>query len=99
MSRRIIGLAATAAALAIAGAALASAEVYPDVADPSHASPAAAAAFRSFFTAKSAHRPADLMQHFARTKVFPIMHVIAMRRPVYEANPWIARNLYNAFEE
>jgi 4,5-dihydroxyphthalate decarboxylase len=24
--------------------------------------------------------------------------VIAMRRPVYEANPWIARNLLDAFE-
>ena len=26
------------------------------------------------------------------------MHVIAIRRPVYEANPWIARNLFDAFE-
>jgi 4,5-dihydroxyphthalate decarboxylase len=36
--------------------------------------------------------------YFARTGIFPIMHVIAMRRPVYEANPWIARNLLDAFE-
>ena len=26
------------------------------------------------------------------------MHIIAIRRPVYEANPWIARNLYEAFD-
>ena len=37
-------------------------------------------------------------RYFARTGIFPIMHVIAMRRPVYEANPWIARNLLDAFE-
>ena len=35
-------------------------------------------------------------RYFARTGIFPIMHVIAMRRPVYEANPWIARNLLDA---
>jgi 4,5-dihydroxyphthalate decarboxylase len=37
-------------------------------------------------------------RYFARTGIFPIMHVIAMRRPVYEANPWIAGNLLDAFE-
>ena len=40
----------------------------------------------------------DEERYFARTKIFPIMHVIAIRRPVYEANPWIVRNLYDAFE-
>src|SRR4029077_19762164 len=38
-------------------------------------------------------------EHFARTKVFPIMHVIAVKRSILAANPWIARNLYNAFHE
>ena len=38
-------------------------------------------------------------EHFARTKVFPIMHVIAVKRSILAANPWIARNLYNAFDE
>jgi 4,5-dihydroxyphthalate decarboxylase len=32
-----------------------------------------------------------------RTGVFPIMHVIAMRRDVHEAHPWIAASLYEAF--
>jgi 4,5-dihydroxyphthalate decarboxylase len=38
-------------------------------------------------------------EHFARSRVFPIMHVIAMRRAILDANPWAARNLYNAFNE
>jgi 4,5-dihydroxyphthalate decarboxylase len=38
-------------------------------------------------------------EHFARTKVFPIMHVIAMKRDILDAHPWAARNLYNAFNE
>ena len=33
------------------------------------------------------------------TGVWPIMHIIAIRRAVLDANPWIARNLYNAFLE
>lgn len=37
-------------------------------------------------------------RYYARTKIFPIMHILAMKRAVYEANPWIARNLYEAFE-
>jgi 4,5-dihydroxyphthalate decarboxylase len=38
-------------------------------------------------------------EYFTRTKVYPIMHIIAMRRDMLAANPWIARNLYNAFEQ
>jgi 4,5-dihydroxyphthalate decarboxylase len=37
-------------------------------------------------------------EYFARTKVFPIMHIVAMRRAMLVKNPWIARNLYNAFD-
>jgi 4,5-dihydroxyphthalate decarboxylase len=37
-------------------------------------------------------------RYFAKTGIFPIMHVVAMKRKVYEANPWIARNLFDAFE-
>lgn len=35
---------------------------------------------------------------FRDTGIYPIMHVIAIKRSSYEANPWIARNLFNAFE-
>lgn len=37
--------------------------------------------------------------YFRATGIYPIMHTIAIRKPCYEANPWIARNLFNAFEE
>jgi 4,5-dihydroxyphthalate decarboxylase len=36
--------------------------------------------------------------YFRRTRVFPIMHVVALRRSTYEANPFIAKSLYRAFE-
>ena len=39
------------------------------------------------------------MSYYQRTGVWPIMHIIAMRRAVLEDDPWIARNLYNAFLE
>lgn len=37
--------------------------------------------------------------YFEETGIFPIMHVIALRRDVYEKNPWIAMNLFTAFQE
>jgi len=39
------------------------------------------------------------VEYFKKTGIFPIMHVIVMRRDVYEKNRWIARSLYKAFEE
>ncbi len=36
-------------------------------------------------------------EYFRRTGIFPIMHVLAMRREVYEQNRWIAMSLYKAF--
>ncbi len=38
-------------------------------------------------------------EYYQRTKVWPIMHIIAVQRRVLDANPWVARNLYNAFLE
>lgn len=35
--------------------------------------------------------------YFATTAVFPIMHVVALRREVHERHPWMARNLTDAF--
>ena len=38
-------------------------------------------------------------EYYARTKVWPIMHIITMRRAILDEHPWAARNLYNAFLE
>ena len=38
-------------------------------------------------------------EYFRQTGIFPIMHTVAIKRSSYEANPWIARNIFNAFEE
>ncbi len=34
---------------------------------------------------------------FSRTKIFPIMHAIVIRRDVYETSRWVAQSLYKAF--
>jgi 4,5-dihydroxyphthalate decarboxylase len=43
-------------------------------------------------------RAAEL-EYYKKTKIFPIMHIIAMKRSVLAEHPWVARNLFNAFEE
>ena len=37
--------------------------------------------------------------YYQRTKIFPIAHIVAMRRDVYEKHPFVAQSLYEAFCE
>ena len=37
--------------------------------------------------------------YFKETKMFPIMHTVAIRRDVYETNRWVARSMMKALEE
>src|SRR5215213_6848111 len=41
--------------------------------------------------------PAVERAYFEATRIFPIMHVLAIRTEIYEANRWIARSLSKAF--
>jgi 4,5-dihydroxyphthalate decarboxylase len=37
--------------------------------------------------------------YFKKTGIYPIMHVIVLRRDAYQGDRWIARNLFKAFDE
>ena len=42
---------------------------------------------------------AEEARFFNKTGIFPIMHLIAIRRTVLEQHPWIAMNLFKMFDE
>ena len=37
--------------------------------------------------------------YYRRTKIFPIMHAVAIREDVYESHPWVAQSLFKAFSQ
>lgn len=37
--------------------------------------------------------------YFARTRIFPIMHTVAVKRSLVDGNPWLPQTLANAFRE
>jgi 4,5-dihydroxyphthalate decarboxylase len=39
------------------------------------------------------------MEYYRRTKIFPIMHTVVIRRDVHEKHPFVASSLYKAFND
>jgi len=43
--------------------------------------------------------PAAEREYYERTRIFPIMHVIAIRRELYERHRWVAQSVFKGFVE
>jgi ketosteroid isomerase-like protein len=63
--QRLAPICAAAAVLLLAAAPLRAEPLYPDVVNTSHATAEAASFFKSYFTAKSEHKPAATTDHFS----------------------------------
>jgi 4,5-dihydroxyphthalate decarboxylase len=46
-----------------------------------------------------ADHKAEEIAYFKRTGIFPIMHVLGLRQELTEKHPWLAVNLFKAFDE
>ena len=42
---------------------------------------------------------AEEIAYFKKTSIFPIMHVLGLRQELVEQHPWVAVNLFKAFNE
>jgi 4,5-dihydroxyphthalate decarboxylase len=42
-------------------------------------------------------REAESARYYKKTGIFPINHIVVVKRVLYERNPWIALNLYSGF--
>src|ERR1700734_1136487 len=70
-----------AALMLLAAASLRAEPLYPEIANTSHAPPQVAAFFKSYFTAKSEHKPAPTTDHFSEAHLTYID--AALGRPFY----------------
>jgi 4,5-dihydroxyphthalate decarboxylase len=42
---------------------------------------------------------AEEMAFYRKTGIFPIMHVVGIKQEIVERHPWVATNMYKAFEQ